>query len=287
MRGNLSEVETAIYRVYNIVLDVALKQIEILDAINRCLYIYIMIPRLKPLGHKSYGSIPHLIGSRRGPRDYGVNEGQQRICCERARDKHDEIIVQEKLDGANVSAALVGGEVLALTRSGTLAAESDFAQHVLFADWVAANQARFRAVLREKERLAGEWLALAHGTIYDLPHEPFVAFDLMTAQERTPFDEFTQRLNGDFVLPRLLHRGGPLSVEAMLERLEPSGHGAQGLAEGAVWRVERWIPQRKKKVVDFLAKYVRPEKVDGLYLPKNSDETEKPFRWLWRPDASE
>lgn len=40
--------------------------------------------REKPLGHKSYGSIPHLVGSRRGPRDYGVNEGQQRICCERA-----------------------------------------------------------------------------------------------------------------------------------------------------------------------------------------------------------
>ena len=246
-----------------------------------------MTPRHKPLGHKSYGSIPHLIGSRRGPRDYGVNEGQQRICCERARDKNDEIIVQEKLDGGNVSAALVGDELLALTRSGTLARESDFAQHRLFADWVQANEARFRAALRPGERLAGEWLALAHGTIYDLPHEPFVAFDLMTKQERAPYDELVERLNGDFVVPRLLHRGGPLSVEAMLVSLEPSGHGAQGLAEGAVWRVERFIPQRKKKVVDFLAKYVRPEKVDGLYLPMNSDEVEKPFLWLWRPEAVE
>lgn len=244
-----------------------------------------MTSRTKPLGHKSYGSIPHLFGSRRGPRDYGVNPGQQRICCERARDKHDEIIVQEKLDGGNVGVALKDDQILALTRAGTLAEESDFEQHLLFAAWVKANEARFRAVLREGERLAGEWRALAHGTIYDLPHEPFVAFDLMTGQERATFDELTERLNGGFVMPRLLHRGAPLSVEAMLELLEPSGHGARGGAEGAVWRVERFVPQRKKKVVDFLAKYVRPDKVDGLYLPKLSDEVPKPFIWLWKPES--
>lgn len=245
-----------------------------------------MTPREKPLGHKSYGSIPHLVGSRRGPRDYGVNDGQQRICCERARDKHDEIIVQEKLDGGNVGVALKNDQILAITRAGTLARESDFAQHRLFADWVKQNESRFRAVLREGERLAGEWLALAHGTIYDLPHEPFVAFDLMTQQERAPYDDLVERLNGDFVLPRLLHRGAPLSVKSALELLEPSGHGARGYAEGAVWRVERFVPQLKKKVVDFLAKYVRPEKVDGLYLPTKR-EPELPFIWLWRPEGGE
>lgn len=246
-----------------------------------------MTPRIKPLGHKSYGSIPHLVGSRRGPRDYGVNDGQQRICCERARDKNDEILVQEKLDGANVGVALKGGEILALTRSGTLARESDFAQHRLFAEWVKTNEPRFAAVLREGERIAGEWLALAHGTIYDLPHEPFVAFDLMVGAERATYDEFIERLNGAFVTPRLLHRGAPLPVEDALKLLEPSSHGARGLAEGAVWRVERFVPQRKKKVVDFLAKYVRPEKVDGLYLPQQKDEIPKPFIWLWRPEGGE
>src|SRR5437868_8962216 len=36
---------------------------------------------IKPLGQKGYGTIPHLPGSRRGPGDKGVNEGQFRICC--------------------------------------------------------------------------------------------------------------------------------------------------------------------------------------------------------------
>jgi len=241
--------------------------------------------RIKPLGRRSYGSIPHLFGSRRGPRDFGVNDGQQRICCVKTRDKFDEIIVQEKLDGSNVAVAFKDGQLLALTRAGLLASESPFIQHPAFASWVEANEARLRRVLREGERLCGEWLALAHGTIYDLPHEPFVAFDLMQNDVRLPYDEFLERLNGDFITPRLIHRGGAFSVKAMLEQLEPSGHGARDGAEGAVWRVERFDVKRKRKVVDFLAKYVRADKVDGKYLPRE-DSPEKPAIWLWTPEKS-
>lgn len=80
-------------------------------------------------------------------------------------------------------------------------------------------------------------------------------------------------------MPRLIHRGGAFSVEAMLEQLEMGGHGARDGAEGAVWRVERFDPKRKRKVVDFLAKYVRGDKVDGLYLPRE-DKPDKPAIWL-------
>jgi len=64
----------------------------------------------------------------------------------------------------------------------------------------------------------------------------------------------------NFVTPRVLHVGEPISIDKILTMLEPSGHGAQDGVEGAVWRVER------KGVVDFLGKYVRPDKVDGKYL---------------------
>ena len=49
---------------------------------------------MKPLGHKSYGHIPHLPGSRIGEGDHKCSDGQKRICCEKVRDKHDRIIVQ-------------------------------------------------------------------------------------------------------------------------------------------------------------------------------------------------
>lgn len=54
-------------------------------------------------------------------------------------------------------------------------------------------------------------------------------------------------------------------------------HGALDEAEGVVYRVER------KGKVDFLAKYVRPSKVAGCYLPEVSGNAAV---WNWRPKAS-
>jgi len=217
----------------------------------------------KPLGGKSYGSIPHLPGSRRGPADHGCHEGQARIATQQCRDRHDRVIVQEKLDGSNVCIAKVGGVVMPLTRAGYHANSSPYEQHHRFAGWMYQNYIRFDEFLADGERLCGEWLLQAHGTRYALPHEPFVAFDLITGPTRTPFDAFMERVNGKFVTPNVLHVGGPLSIEKALEHLRPFGwHGAIDPVEGAVWRVER------KGRVDFLCKYVRPEKVDGCFLPE-------------------
>jgi hypothetical protein len=232
----------------------------------------------KPLKIKSYGHIAHLPGSRVGPADHKCNEGQNRIATEKARDRHDEIIVQEKLDGSNVGIALFEGKIISLTRAGYLANTSPFEQHHHFYEWVKKNESRFLSVLQEGERLCGEWLIQAHGTKYNLPHEPLVVFDLMIGTSRTPYDEFIDRVKlGDFITPKLLHRGAPLSIDGALAILNTYGfHGATEPAEGAVWRIERneiTSPRGKerKRVVDFLAKYVRPDKEDGSYLPERTN----------------
>jgi hypothetical protein len=220
-----------------------------------------------------------------GPGDHHCHEGQARICLERTRDRHDLVFVQEKLDGSCVAAAKVGGEILALNRAGWLAESSPYEQHHLWAYWVRENRERFDAVLEEGERLVGEWLAMAHGTRYELPHEPFVAFDLMREDERTPYAEFEARIGEVFVIPRLLSwNRGPVSLEHVQALLTTSGHGAIDPAEGAVWRVERTDPRTQKHRVDFLAKWVRPDKVDGRYLPEVSGQ--EPV-WLWRPETRE
>src|SRR5687768_9853020 len=128
---------------------------------------------VKPLGIKAYGSIAHLPGSRLGPGEHHCHEGQARIATLKARDRHDVIYVQEKLDGGNAAVAKVSGEIIALQRRGYLAASSPYEHLQLFHAWVEQQAGRFDALLREGERAIGEWLALAHGTRYDLPHEPF------------------------------------------------------------------------------------------------------------------
>jgi hypothetical protein len=229
----------------------------------------------KPLGCKNYGSIPHLPNSRLGPGDHKCNPGQARMATEKLKDSSYDVIVQEKLDGSNCGICLIDGTLYPLVRAGYPAYTSPFKMHHLFSNWVYENEERFRSVLNEGERIVGEWLAQAHGTIYDLPHEPFVVFDLIKDQQRLPFDDFALRVQkADFVLPQFLSRGQPCSIEKAMKILRPYGyHGAREEVEGAVWRIEQDKPVKKgvkKRVVSFLVKYVRPDKVDGKYLdPEN------------------
>lgn len=230
----------------------------------------------KPLGRKSYGSIGHLPNSRLGPADRSITPGQSRICTEKARDKHDTIVVQEKLDGSCVAVAMVDGVLHPLGRAGWPAASSRYEQHRLFDQWVWANQDRFLAVLREGERIVGEWMAQAHGTLYDFNGgaDPFAAFDIMRDEFRMPFAQFMERVEGVFDTPTLLHIGSPMSVEAAMG-LHAEKHRGCDEPEGVVYRVER------KGEVDFLAKWVRPDKIDGKYLPEVSGQSAV---WNWRPD---
>lgn len=233
-----------------------------------------MKPLTKPLGHKAYGSIPHLPGSRRGPGDHGLQPAQAARLTECARDRHDRVIVQEKLDGSNVAAAKVGGRIVALSRAGVLASESEYPQHHMWARWVEAQTARFDCLLSEGERCCGEWLAQAVSTRYDLTGRlPFVAFDLRRGHDRAPVDEVAARCAAvGLEVPRVISDGPPVSVEAVLGMLEPSGHGALDPVEGAVWRLE----SRGRPVI--IGKYVRHDKVDGALFPESNGGV---ITWNW------
>ncbi|MCK5016592.1 MAG: RNA ligase family protein [Candidatus Peribacteraceae bacterium] len=228
----------------------------------------------KLLGKKAYGSIPHLPHSRLGEGDHSVEDGQAKICLKQERDRHDIIIVQEKLDGSNCCVAKVDGEILALTRAGYEATTSKYEQHQFFAHWVRVNWMRFDQLLKEGERVCGEWLALAHGTRYDLKHEPFVVFDIMTGDKRLPYWEFLNRvMPHNFITPRLISYGKPIDHKKIIKQLEAVKFGAVDSVEGYIVRVER---QGK---VDFLAKWVRQDKEDGKYFKENYGEDV----WNWRP----
>jgi hypothetical protein len=221
----------------------------------------------KPLGHRAYGHIAHLPGSRTGPKDKHINQGQADICCKKARDKHDLIIVQEKLDGSNVAIAKINEQIVPLIRSGYKAITSRFKMHHRFHQWVMEREEIFKSLLKEGERSSGEWLLQAHGTLYDLPHEPFVCFDILASRERQTYQEVKNRCEAhNITTPFTFHVGGPLSIEDALKKLGKGKHGAKDEVEGAVWRVER------KGKVDFLAKYVKLGKEDGKYLPEISGE---------------
>jgi len=227
----------------------------------------------KPLNGRAYGSIPHLPESRLGPGDHAIHEGQARIACERVRDLHDRVIVTEKLDGSCTAVANVQGEIVALGRSGYLAQSSQYSQHQKFAAWVRDRAYIFRDVLCEGDRIVGEWLAQAHGTRYRLnglhsTRSMWAPFDVFTGRSRRPHDEAQEMFEQlRLTPPTVLSDGSSIAIDKVMSILGPHGyHDAIDGPEGAVWRVER------RGKFDFLAKYVRPDKVDGKYLPEISGE---------------
>lgn len=232
---------------------------------------------MKPVLRKNYGSIGHLPGSRLGPGDHMIQAGQAAILVEKVRDYKDLIIVQEKLDGANVGILRHEGKLVTLTRKGHRCIDSPLEQFQMFDCWVQ-KRAHLFDFIDEGERLVGEWLAMAHGTRYDLD-EPFVAFDLMRGDVRLPFFDFMSRIGGSLKTAALLHAGGAISIKKVQKLLDVQKedtygyHGALDPAEGAVWRVER------EGKVDFLGKWVRGDKEDGKYF--NEDHTK--LVWNWRP----
>jgi len=237
----------------------------------------------KPLGHKSYGHIPHLLSSRLGAGDHYISKKQSDIATVRARNNNDRIIVSTKLDGSNVSVAKINNLIVPLTRAGYRAETSNYEQHHMFGDWVMnpKNYLKFNSMLNNGERLCGEWLAQAHGTKYNLRHEPFVAFDLMVNMDRLLYEELMYRCNKyEIVMPQLLHNeiGQACSVELALSKQDPAYHGELDPVEGAVWKVEhnKVIDKvgTRKWLVNFLCKYVRHDKIDGKYMKDNI--------WNWR-----
>jgi len=219
---------------------------------------------MKPLGHKAYGSIPHLPDSRMGIGDKRLMSGQVKILTEKTRDKHDVIIVQEKLDGSNVAVAKINDEIIPLTRSGYIANTSNHQQLKEFHLWALRNKERFDDLLKEGERISGEWLLMAHGIKYKLFHEPFVVFDIITKHDRIPYEEFFDRTKDIFVQAHLHHMGEPLSLKEGIKFSKKSHHGGE-FAEGVVYRVER------KGKVDFMGKWVIPNHECGKYFDDNKE----------------
>lgn len=213
----------------------------------------------KPLGIKAYGSIPHLIGSRAGVGDKRITQGQHDIVCVKKRN-NDIVIAQEKLDGSCVAVAKIDNKIIPLMRAGYLAETSKYEQHRVFAGWVENNQAVFFGILNNGERIVGEWLYEAHGTLIKLKHEPFVAFDIMSGHARVNFEEFMDRVSNSFITPFVYNYGPSISVGRILEILDGESQHGQEKIEGLVFRVET------NEEVNFLAKYVRHDYEAGKYM---------------------
>jgi hypothetical protein len=133
--------------------------------------------------------------------------------------------------------------------------------------------------LEEGERVVGEWLAMAHGTRYQIDNDfPFVVFEIMREDQRVLYLDFRLRIGTKLPVAHLLHLGHPISIRQIEKKIDVRNgetygyHGSLEPVEGASWRGER------EGRVDFLGKFVRQTKEDGKYF--SEDHTK--LVWNWR-----
>jgi len=212
---------------------------------------------------RNYGSIPHLSTSKMEQQaDKKIIIGQEFILTSKTRDKHDVIIVTEKIDGSNVGVVKKDGILYPVSRAGYHTNNSPYIQHHYFTKFVFEHIELFDW-LPENWRICGEWCLQTCGTIMDITDEcPFVAFDIFDDNnKRILFDAFnTTCLHYGISYAPVLHIGLPLSINNAIELLGIGHYGKPEKPEGCVWRCER------EGKVDFLAKWVRSDKEDGKYM---------------------
>ena len=161
-----------------------------------------------------------------------------------------EVVVEEKLDGANVMVWLDGGIPHVATRGGAGSADRSGLLGPVRA-WAMEHADALRAALGERYAVYGEWLLRRHAVPYDRLPAPFVAFDVLDrgSGEFAPVAERDAVLKaaGLAVVPRLF--AGRLASLEQLRSLHGRSRFGDERAEGLVVRATG-APRAVAKLID-------------------------------------
>ncbi|MEW6519193.1 MAG: RNA ligase family protein [Thermodesulfobacteriota bacterium] len=192
---------------------------------------------------------PHLIWLGKGtPRDDKVLSP-----AEAADFLSAEVVVEEKLDGANMGISVSPeGEVRVQNRGQYLAAHHA-GQFKKLDAWLARREESLFDALGESLILFGEWCAARHSLDYNRLPDWFLVFDVYDRKSRrfwsTARRDMLAKHLGLPVVPVLLR--GTLSLAAMKEfLLKKSSAFRPGVLEGIIVRRETgdWLDARAKLV---------------------------------------
>lgn len=177
----------------------------------------------------AYPRVPHLTASG------GTGDDRRLTPASRTRLLSRELLVEEKLDGANVVIWPTDGWVDCALRSGPGAMDRAGQLGPLKA-WIAGHGEALRSVLGSDTAMYAEWLLLRHTVAYDRLPSHLVVLDLWTADGFADPDERTARCEtAGIAVPPVLHRGRVADV-GMLEDMTNRSAVASGPAEGVVVR---------------------------------------------------
>ena len=175
-----------------------------------------------------------------------------------------QIVIEEKIDGANASFKLENGELLAFSRNTQLDAENNLRG---FYQWVQGNIDK--DLLREGITYYGEWTA-PHKMNYGENHHKFYLFDALNEKglfgERFVVEHLAARF-GIEVAP-LFYQGEYVSQEQISSLIGKSQLGEVG--EGVVVKADSSVHEDNRVVLKFVSDYFKESKFVAKKNPNNS-----------------
>lgn len=206
---------------------------------------------LSPPDFFRFPSTPHLgwLAEAGPPRDDKMQSPEERQTLLR-----DEVVVEEKLDGANLGFSLDPTDRIRIQNRGGFLIEPYSGQFARLPAWLGQHQDGLKQVLRPELIVFGEWCAARHSLQYDVLPDWFLVFDVYDQAHKKFWS--TARRNalaataGLATVPEIAN--GHLSLESLNGIvMRSSSHFAprQGL-EGVVIRQEssEWCISRAKLV---------------------------------------
>lgn len=164
-----------------------------------------------------------------------------------------DVVVEEKLDGANVGLSLTRDGSLRAQNRGRYLAEPHTGQFARLPAWLAQHCEGLRSVLKPNLILFGEWCAARHSLDYAALPEWYLLFDVYdrTAGRfwSTPRRNALASEAGLVTVPTVLH--GKTTVTALKQLVvTKQSHYRDGPMEGVVIRREstEWCEARAKLV---------------------------------------
>lgn len=198
-----------------------------------------------------FPSTPHLtwLANDSMPRDdkvLSLTEAQVLLSSD--------VVVEEKLDGANLGLSLASDGTLSAQNRGQYLDEPHSGQFTRLSAWLTQHETGLRTVLRPELILFGEWCAARHSLGYDALPDWFLLFDVYDRNAKRFWSTSRRNILATqaklTTVPCLFQGHTTLSALKQL-MMESSSHYRTGLPlEGIVIRRESadWCETRAKLV---------------------------------------
>jgi hypothetical protein len=214
---------------------------------------------------RKYPRTPHLAGSCLQPGDADLSQ----VSFGQLRGR--ELIVEEKLDGANCAVSFDGsGKVWLQSRGHWLSGGPRERHFEQFKRWAAVHTGALYGVLGSRYVMYGEWLVAKHTVFYDALSHYFYEFDVYDRETGVFLDtdrRHTLLAGVPVVHVPVLFQGRVDSAEALLGLLGPS------LYKSAQWReVLVAVAEAAGQDPNLVATQTDPsDQAEGLYVKDEAD----------------